>query len=54
MNHKAFCMLLFEECTVKQVCARLGLNANQVYKAKSRVLQRVRQLMARFDSDVPA
>ena len=54
VNHEAFCMLLFEECTVEQVCARLGLNANQVYKAKSRVLQRVRQLMAGFDSDIPA
>ena len=52
MNHRAFCMLLFEECTVDQVCARLGMNANQVYKAKSRVLQRVRQKLAEFDSDI--
>lgn len=53
MNHQVFCMLLFEACSVEDVCGRLGLNANQVYKAKSRVLQRVRQLMAQFDSDVP-
>ena len=54
MNHKAFCMLLFEGCTVEEVCTRLGMNANQVYKAKTRVLQRVREFMARFDSDIPA
>lgn len=53
MNYRAFHMLLFEECSVDEVCGRLGLNANQVYKAKSRVLRRVRQHMARFDSDIP-
>ena len=53
MNYRAFHMLLFEECSVEEVRDHLGLNANQVYKAKSRVLQRVRELMARFDSDIP-
>ena len=51
MNYEAFHMLLFEECTVEEVCARLGLNANQVYKAKSRVLQRVRQKLTELDPD---
>ena len=51
-NYRAFHMLLFEECTVPEVCARLALTANQVYKAKSRVLQRVRRKLAKSESDV--
>lgn len=50
-NFQAFCMLMFGECTVKEVASRLGLNANQVYHAKSRVLQRVRQKMAELGVD---
>ena len=42
-------MLLFEECTVQQICARLGMNPNQDYKAKSRVLQRVRRKLAEIE-----
>ena len=45
MNYRAFHMLLFEDCTVDEVRARLGMNANQVYKAKSRVLLRVRKIL---------
>jgi DNA-directed RNA polymerase specialized sigma24 family protein len=51
VNYRAFHMLVFEEATVQQVCSRLGMNPNQVYKAKSRVLQRVRQRLAELDSD---
>jgi RNA polymerase sigma factor (sigma-70 family) len=42
-NYRAFCLLLFDGCSVAEVCARLGMNANQVYVAKSRVLQHIRQ-----------
>lgn len=51
INYQAFRMLLLEECSVEEVCERLGLNPNQVYKAKSRVLQRVRAKLAELDSD---
>ncbi len=51
MNYRAFHMLLFEDCTVDEVRARLGMNANQVYKAKSRVLLRVRKIWAEVDPD---
>ena len=44
-------MLLFEDCTVDEVRARLGMNTNQVYKAKSRVLLRVRKILAEVDPD---
>ncbi len=49
INYRAFEMLLFEDCTVEEVCSSLGLNSNQVYKAKSRVLQRVRKIMKDLD-----
>lgn len=50
-SYRAFHMLLFDECSVEEVCARLGLNTNQVYKIKSRVLQRVRQELREFEDD---
>jgi DNA-directed RNA polymerase specialized sigma24 family protein len=48
-NYQAFRMLLFEDCPVNEVCVRLGINANQVYKAKSRVLQRVREVLSELE-----
>ena len=48
--YRAFEMLLLDERTVPEVCATLGMNANQVYKAKSRVLGRVRATLARLES----
>ena len=48
---QVFEMLLFEGAPVETVCARLDLNANQVYKAKSRVLARVRAVMKRLGDD---
>jgi len=42
---RAFRLLLDGRHDVPAVSARLGLNANQVYKAKSRVLARVRELV---------
>ena len=44
-------MLLFDDCTVKEVCTSLGLNPNQVYKAKARVLKHVSRIMADFEAD---
>lgn len=42
--------LLLQECPVPEVCERLGVNANQVYKAKSRMLRAVRDALLRFDA----
>jgi RNA polymerase sigma-70 factor (ECF subfamily) len=42
---RAFRLLLEEERTVEEVCAQLAMNSNQVYKAKARVLARVRELL---------
>lgn len=50
-SYDIFHMLLFEQCSVKDVCARLGRSPNQVYKAKARVLQRVRQKLAEVGVD---
>jgi RNA polymerase sigma-70 factor (ECF subfamily) len=47
----AFRLLLEEDRAVEDVCARLEMNANQVYKAKSRVLARVRELMLADDEE---
>lgn len=44
-NYRAV-RLLLDGATVPDVCARLGMNANQVYKAKMRVLRRVREILA--------
>jgi hypothetical protein len=41
-----------EGVTVAEVCSRLGMNANQVYKAKARVLELVRERMATIFSEV--
>lgn len=50
-NFRVFELLLFEDASVPDVCERLGLNANQVYKAKSRVLARVREVMQRLGDE---
>lgn len=49
-SFRVFWMLLFEERSVEEVCGALSLNANQVYKAKSQVLQRVRKVLARVEA----
>ncbi len=48
-NFHVFRMLLFDDCTVEEVGTILGLNPNQVYKAKARVLKHVSRMMADFD-----
>jgi RNA polymerase sigma factor (sigma-70 family) len=45
---EAFELLLFAEHSVPEVCARTGMNPNQVYKAKARVLERVREAYERL------
>ena len=45
-------MLVRDHCSVQEVCDRLSLNANQVYKAKARVLELVRVKMAAIYSEV--
>jgi len=45
-QYRAFRLLVFEERSVQDVCAACEMNANQVYKAKSRILQRVREKLA--------
>jgi RNA polymerase sigma-70 factor (ECF subfamily) len=49
---QAFQMLVRDHCSVQDVCDRLGLNTNQVYKAKARVVELVRARMAAIDSEV--
>ena len=49
-NFRVFQMLLFDNCTVAGVCTDLGLNPNQVYKAKARVLKHVSRMMTEFDA----
>ena len=43
---EAFKLLVRDECSVPDVCNRLALTPKQVYRAKARVLQLVRQRMA--------
>ena len=50
-NFRVFQMLLLNNCTVEEVCTNLGLNPNQVYKAKARVLKHVSRMMADFEAD---
>ncbi len=42
-HYLAFRMLTFEGRSVPEVCEELEMNSNQVYKAKSRILERIRQ-----------
>jgi len=50
-DFETFRLLLFEELPVDRVCERLAINANQVYKAKARVLAEVRRTIAELDAD---
>lgn len=47
-SFEVFELLTVEGLEVAEVCARTGLNANQVYKAKGLVLRRVREVLARL------
>ena len=37
-----------EEMSVEEVCERMGMNANQVYKAKAQALRHVREVLDRM------
>ncbi len=43
---EAFSMFVIDGRPVAEVCDELGMNANQIYKAKARMLRRVRRKMA--------
>ncbi len=45
---EAFSIVVIEGRSVAEACDVLGMNANQVYKAKARMLRRVREKMAEF------
>lgn len=51
---QAFELLLVHDRSVTAVCDELGMNANQVYKAKAQVLQEVRALLAQLDPSEPS
>lgn len=46
---EVFRLLIQEERPVDEVCQRLQMNRNQVYKAKARVLENIREIMESFD-----
>ena len=50
--YEAFRLIVFEELSVEEVSARLGMNANQIYKAKARCLARVRETLTRLEAEV--
>ena len=45
---QAFSIVVIQGRPVEEACDELGMNANQVYKAKARMLHRVREKMAEF------
>ena len=47
-TYQVFELLLLDELSVPEVCARMGMNANQVYKAKARALAAVREILGRL------
>ena len=48
----AFRLYALQDWPVEKVCAALGLSANQVYLAKSRMIRRLRQELAALVGDV--
>lgn len=44
-TYRAFCLLVDEDSPVDAVCAQLQLTPNQVYKAKSQMLAKIRETM---------
>lgn len=49
-SFQAFELLLLHGWEVPDVCVRMGMNSNQVYKAKARVLDRIRGVLERLDA----
>jgi RNA polymerase sigma factor (sigma-70 family) len=52
-SFEVFHLMLFQGLGAAQVGARLGLNENQVYKARARVLAKVRELLTRIGVEAP-
>ncbi len=48
---EAFFMVVIDERPVAEVCDALGMNRNQIYKAKERMLRRVRKKMVEIGCD---
>ena len=53
-TYQTFQLLLLENCSVPEVCERMGMNPNQVYKAKARALTAVREVLERLGIEPPA
>ena len=51
-TQQVFAMLLLGGRSVEEVCDLMGMNANQVYKAKGRALRAVRETLERLGADV--
>ena len=49
---EAFSIIVIQGRPVAEACDALGMNANQIYKAKARMLRRVRDKMAELGCDV--
>lgn len=52
-SFEVFHLMLFQGLDAATVAARLGLNENQVYKARARVLAKVREVLTRVGVDAP-
>jgi RNA polymerase sigma-70 factor (ECF subfamily) len=50
-RYRVFELLLVEDCSVADVCARTGLEAARVYKIKAAVLKRVRAVLERLGTE---
>lgn len=50
-NFEIFSMAVLDGIPVKEVCDALGIAPDQVYKAKARILRRVREEMAKIGHD---
>jgi RNA polymerase sigma factor (sigma-70 family) len=52
-SFEVFHLMLFQGLDAASVAARLGLNENQVYKTRARVLAKVREVLMRVGVDAP-
>lgn len=51
-TRRVFELVLADDLSVAELCERTGLNANQIYKARSRLLRRVHEVLQRLGTDV--
>jgi len=50
-TRRVLALVLNEDLSVEEIRARTGLDANRVYKARARVLRRLREVLARLGED---